>query len=350
MKSYQIIDFGRPLRETVSADPAPSGHEVVVAVEASGVCHSDLHIWDGGYDLGHGKKLNLKDRGIPLPLTLGHETAGRVLRVGADVVGLEIGERVLVYPWIGCGECRVCREGLENLCMKPRSLGVYCDGGYSDEIVVPRARYCLPLGGLDPIAAAPYACSGVTAYSALKKFGDLPKDEPLLIIGAGGLGLMCVAILKALGGKGAVVVDIDASRRAAALEVGALAAIDGAAPDALKQVWAALGGPCWGAVDFVGAPQTAALGFDALAKGGKLVMVGLFGGAAPWSLPLVPMKAASIVGSYTGSLAELAELMDLARAGALPGIPIEVRPLDRATRALEDLKAGRVTGRIVLTP
>ncbi len=116
------------------------------------------------------------------------------------------------------------------------------------------------------------------------------------MIGAGGLGLMCVTILKAMGGKGAVMVDIDARRRAAALEAGALAAIDGAAPDALAQVSAALGGPCWAAIDLVGSPQTAALGFDSLAKGGKMVMVGLFGGAAPWSLPLIPMKAATIRG------------------------------------------------------
>ena len=174
---------------------------------------------------------------------------------------------VLVYPWIGCGVCRVCRDGYENLCMKPRCLGVHCDGGYSDQIVVPHSKYLLPLDGLDPVAVAPYACSGVTTYSALKKLGSVIKEEPVLVIGAGGLGLMCVTILKAMGGKGAVVVDIDEKRRAAALEAGALAVVDGAAPDALAQVNAALGGPCWAAIDLVGSPQTAALGFDSLAQG-----------------------------------------------------------------------------------
>jgi D-arabinose 1-dehydrogenase-like Zn-dependent alcohol dehydrogenase len=350
MKSYQVIDFGQPLRETELPDPSPTGHEIVVAVEAAGVCHSDLHIWEGSYDLGHGKKLMLKDRGIPLPLTMGHETAGKIVAIGAEVVDRKVGERVLVFPWIGCGLCRVCRDGFENLCAKPRSLGVYCDGGYATEIVVPHERHCIPIEGLDPIAIAPLACSGLTAYSALKKFGDILKEEPLLIIGAGGLGLTALSLLKAFGGKGAAVVDIDAGRREAALEAGALKAIDGDAPDALMQVLAALGGPCSGAIDFVGAPATAALGFDALAKGGKLVMVGLFGGAAPWSLPLVPMKAASIIGSYTGSLGELKELVDLARRGAFVGIPISKRPLGGATGALEDLKAGRVVGRVVLTP
>ena len=152
MKSYQVIDFGRPLRETELADPEPTGDEVVVEVKAAGVCHSDLHIWEGSYDLGHGKRLMLKDRGIPLPLTMGHETAGVIAKVGPNVTDRKIGESVLVYPWIGCGVCRVCREGNENLCMKPRCLGVHCDGGYADQIVVPHSKYLLPLDGLDPIA------------------------------------------------------------------------------------------------------------------------------------------------------------------------------------------------------
>jgi len=350
MRSYQVVDFGFPLREATAPDPAPSGHEVVVAVEACGVCHSDLHIWEGSYDLGGGKRLMLKDRGIPLPLTPGHEVAGVIVRVGPEVTDRKVGEKVLVYPWIGCGQCRVCREGRENLCMKPRCLGVHCDGGYASEMVVPHSRYLLPLDGLDAKIAAPYACSGLTSYSALKKFGATLKDEPLLVIGAGGLGLMTVTILRAMGGKGAVVVDIDAKRREAALAAGALAAVDGGAPDALAQVQQAFGGPVWAALDLVGSSQTGALGFDALAKGGKLVLVGLFGGATPWSMPLIPMKAATIEGSYTGNLRELAELLDLLRTGAIPPIPMGARPLAEATQTLEDLKAGRIVGRVVLTP
>jgi propanol-preferring alcohol dehydrogenase len=350
VKSYQIIDFGKPLKDTDLPDPQPTGHEVVVAVKAAGVCHSDLHIWEGSYDLGAGKRLMLKDRGIALPLTLGHETAGEIISVGDKVADRKVGEMVLVYPWIGCGVCRVCRSGHENLCMKPRCLGVHCDGGYSDQVVVPDSKYLLPLDGLDPVTVAPYACSGVTTYSALKKLGSVIEEEPVLVIGAGGLGLMCVTILKGMGGKGAVVVDISEERRRAALEAGALAVVDGGAPDALAQVNAALGGPCWAAIDLVGSPQTAALGFDSLAKGGKMILVGLFGGSAPWSLPLIPMKAAGIEGSYTGNLAETAELLDFVRSGAAPKIPMQTRPLSKATEALEDMKAGRIVGRVVLTP
>src|SRR4051794_27883700 len=191
----------------------------------------------------------LKDRGIPLPLTLGHETAGEIVRIGANVSDRRVGESVLIYPWIGCGVCRVCRDGHENHCMKPRCLGVHCDGGYADQIVVPHSRYLLPLDGLDPVAVAPYACSGVTTYSALKKFGDVIKDEFVLIIGAGGVGPMCVTILKAMGGRGAVVVDMDGRGRAAALAAGAVAAVDGAGADAVEQATAAPGGSSWAAVD-----------------------------------------------------------------------------------------------------
>lgn len=350
MHSYQVVQFGVPLESAQLPTPQPKGREVVIKVLAAGVCHSDLHIWEGSYDLGEGRKLLLKDRGINLPLTMGHETAGEIVAVGPDVKDRKVGEVCLAYPWIGCGECRVCREGFENLCMKPRCLGVHVDGGYSDHMLVPDSKYLLPLDGLDPVTVAPYACSGVTTYSALKKLGNLIKQEPILVIGAGGLGLMCLTILKAMGGKGAVVVDIDESRRAAALKAGALAAVDGKAADAGAQIAKALGGPCWGAIDLVGSTATAGLAFNALAKGGALIMVGLFGGSAPFPLPLIPMKAARIEGSYTGNLTELKELLDLVRTGAVPAIPIGKRHLEDATATLEDLRHGRIVGRVVMTP
>ena len=350
MKSYQLVEFGKPLSPVDVATPQPVGEEVLIEVRAAGVCHSDLHIWEGSYDLGGGKRLSLKDRGMRLPLTMGHETAGKIVAIGPDVKDRKVGEVCLVYPWIGCGECRVCRMGYENLCMKPRCLGVHCDGGYSDHLIIPKSKYLLPIGDLDPVALAPYACSGVTTYSALKKLGDLIKEEPIIVIGAGGLGLMCLSILKAMGGRGAIVIDIDQKRREAAIKAGALAAIDGAAPDAAAQITAAFGGPCWGAIDLVGSSATAELAFNALAKGGKLVMVGLFGGAAPWSLPLIPMKAATIEGSYTGNLAETQELLDLVREGKVPPIPIGRRPLSAATETIEDLRQGKIVGRVVLTP
>jgi alcohol dehydrogenase, propanol-preferring len=350
MKSYKVIEFGQPLQEVESPIPVATGSEVVLRVTAAGVCHSDLHIWEGGYDLGAGRRLLLKDRGIPLPLTMGHEVSGEIVAVGPDVTTRKVGESCVVYPWIGCGKCNACLEGQENLCMKPRCVGIHCDGGYAEYSMVPHERYLVPLGDSDPTAAAPFACSGLTTFAAVKKLGALIYREPVLVIGAGGLGLMCVGIIKALGGKGAVSVDIDPAKREAALHAGAIAAVDGAASDVLAQVTAALGGPCWGAIDLVGTPATTELAFNSLAKGGHMVLVGLFGGSAPWSLPLIPLKAAKIEGSYTGTLAEFIELIELVRDGKVVPPPINRRPFHDATAALEGLRDGHVIGRTVLAP
>jgi propanol-preferring alcohol dehydrogenase len=190
----------------------------------------------------------------------------------------------------------------------------------------------------------------VTTYSALKKLGGAIDEEPILLIGAGGLGLMALSILQGMGGVGAVVVDISESRRKAALAAGALDVIDGAAADVGAQIAAAFPTGCWMAIDLVGSPETSALAFNALSKGGKMIMIGLFGGLAPWSLPLIPMKATTIQGSYTGSLAELQELLDLAKRGLVAPIPIGRRPMREATQTLEDLHAGKIVGRAVMTP
>jgi alcohol dehydrogenase/propanol-preferring alcohol dehydrogenase len=355
MKSFQVAEFNAPLEEVDHATPQPEGTQVLIRVKAAGVCHSDLHIWEGGYDLGHGRKpLSLKDRGVSLPRTMGHETVGEVLAFGpgvrpADITHLTIGDVALVYPWLGCGRCATCLAGDENMCLRPASLGVYCDGGYADHMTVPHPRYLLNLRGLDPVTAAPYACSGVTTYSALKK---VEKDfaTPIVIFGAGGLGLMALSLLKAMGGKGAIVVDIDARKREAAEKAGALATVDSSAPDALAQLAVKAGEPIRAVVDLVGNAQTTQLGFDCLTKGGKLVIVGLFGGGAPWALPLIPIKALTIQGSYVGNLRETRELLDLVRARKIPPIPVTPMPLTKANEALVDLQKGRLVGRAVLTP
>ncbi len=350
MKSFRVTEFSGPLQEVDAPTPQPSGTQVLLKVKAAGVCHSDLHIWEGGYNLGHGRKpLSLKDRGVSLPLTMGHETVGEVVALGPDAKGVAVGEVRLVYPWLGCGKCPTCLRGEENMCLKPGSIGIYCDGGYADHLMVPHPRYLLDLKGLDPVTAAPYACSGVTTYSALKKV-EAFLGEPIVIFGAGGLGLMALSILKAMGGKGAIVVDIDARKREAAEQAGALATVDGAAPDALQQIMAKAGGPIRGVIDLVGNSQTTALGFDCLSKGGKLVLVGLFGGGATWPLPLIAIKAITIQGSYVGNLRETQELIDLVREKKIPPIPVTPRPLSEANAALTELQQGKLIGRAVLVP
>src|SRR6204780_694923 len=233
MRSYDIVEFGEPLKQVDQPNPEPAGTEVLLKTLATGVCHSDLHIWDGFYELGGGKRMMLKERGLATPITLGHEIAGEVVALGPEAAGVKPGDRRVIYPWIGCGTCAVCARGDEHLCNRPRSLGIQRPGGFADRVLVPHPRYLLPLGRLSPAEAAPYACSGLTTFSALRKVGEaVYRTQPILVIGAGGLGLMCLSLLKALGGYGAVVADIDPVKREAALQAGALAAIDAGATDA----------------------------------------------------------------------------------------------------------------------
>ena len=350
MQSYDVCECGVPLRKMERPTPQPSGTQVLLKIVAAGVCHSDLHIWDGYYELGGGKQLRLSERGVKLPLTMGHENVGEVVAVGPDVRGVSVGARRLAYPWIGCGDCMVCRRGDENLCATPASLGIYTSGGYADYMLVPHPRHLFDIGELPAQRAAPLACSGLTAFSALKKVSDVIKEQPVVIIGAGGVGLMCLALHQAMGGKSAIVVDIDASKRDAATQAGAAAVIDGAAPDVVQQIIAHTGRGAWAVIDFVGSSGTVEIGVRSLIKGGKLVIVGLFGGDVTIPTPHFPMRAMTLQGSYVGSLTEMKELLDLVQDKGLPPFPISMRPLAEVNAALDELRAGKVIGRVVLMP
>ena len=350
MRSFQVCRCGEPLQMVERATPQPTGTQVLLKVIAAGVCHSDLHIWDGYYDLGAGKKLDLLGRGIKLPLTMGHENVGEVVAVGPDAKGVKMGARMLAHPWIGCGECAICKTGEEQLCKTPRNLGVFSDGGYSDFVMLPHPRYLFDIGDLDPARAAPLACSGITTFGALKKAGAIIKDEPLVIIGAGGLGLMCLALNTMMDNKPAIVVDIDPVKRDAAMKAGALAVVDGGAADAVQQIIKLTNGGAWAVIDYVGASKTVQLGVDSITKGGRVIVVGLFGGDITVSTPFFPLRAMAIQGSYVGSLPEMKELLDLVRAKGLPPVPLKTRRLEEVGGVLDELRAGKVVGRVVLTP
>ena len=352
MRAMQIIEWGKPLELREYPDPEPKGEEVLLRVEAAGVCHSDVHIWDGYFDMGEGRQISLESRGVHLPFTMGHEIAGEVVALGPQTSGINVGDKVVVYPWIGCGECAVCRKGEELLCNKPRTLGTRRAGGYATHVIVPHSRYLLPHHSVPQALAATYTCSGITAFSALKKTREhLDTDDHLVIIGAGGVGGSAVHIAPAAVAGNVIVVDIDAQKRAQARQMGAVATIDNAAPDAVKQVMAATEGGAAAAIDFVGSPKTMEFGISVLRKGGKLVMVGLYGGACPVSTVLFPFKMMTIEGSYVGTLDDLRELIALAQSGKVPPIPLEMRPADQASSALSDLKSGgKVRGRVVLQP
>jgi alcohol dehydrogenase/propanol-preferring alcohol dehydrogenase len=313
-----------------------------------GVCHSDLHIWEGRYDLGGGKFMSLKDRGVVLPLAMGHEIVGRVVKLGPEATGVKIGDLRIVYPWVGCGKCAQCLSDNDNMCLQGRSLGVYQNGGYGTHVIAPHPRHLVDPGTLDPAIAATYACSGITVYSAIRKLLPIAPSEPIVLIGAGGLGLNAIAILKALKHENIVVVDTSAAKREGALAAGATQAVDGSGEGVAARIIAACGGPVLGVIDLVNGSGSARAAFDALRKGGKLVQVGLFGGELSIALPLMPIKALTVQGSYVGSVIELRELVALAQSGGISALPVTLVPQSQANDALMRLRDGKVTGRIVL--
>ena len=350
MRAMQIVEFGKPLELREYPTPEPSGKEILVRVTACGVCHSDLHLWSGAFDLGGGEVLRLADRGMKLPFTMGHEPLGTVESLGPEADGVEIGKSYIVYPWIGCGDCEVCRRGDELLCLAPRVIGTRVDGGYADYVIVPDAKYLIDYTGVPENLACTYACSGLTAYSALCKVGELGAEDFVMTIGAGGVGLSAVHIGAAVTPAKIITADIDGTKRAAARQIGAHNTIDNSEPDAVRKVLEMTGGGAAATIDFVGRPETARFGVDCLRKGGRQVQVGLYGEKAQIPLPFFPLKMLSMIGSYVGSLDEMHELMALVKDGRVPPIPVEARPLEAVNSALDDLAAGHVLGRVVVRP
>ncbi len=348
MHALALCECGQPLRHIERPTPDPVGTEVLLEVMYCGVCHTDIHLWEGYYDLGQGRRLTIQDRGIELPLTLGHEIIGRVVKCGPDAVGAAAGDVRIVYPWIGCGDCPACSVGDEHMCTRMQSLGIFRNGGYGSHVVVPAPRYLVDPGRVPLPLAATLACSGVTVYAAVAKIMPLRPDEPVVVTGAGGLGLTGIGLLKAMGHRNIVAVEISPEKRQAALDVGALHAIDGAGDDVTSKILAVSNGPVRAILDFVNGPKTAAFSWDALAKGGKLIQVGLFGGEATMPLTMMVMKALTVQGSYIGSITELRDLIALVEGEVLEILPIEEVPQEDAYDALMRLRSGKVNGRLVL--
>src|ERR671917_639893 len=279
MKSARIVKPNEPLEVQELETPKPKGSQVLIKVESSGVCHSDIHLWEGGYEGLEGQFLKTTDRGVKYPLTPGHEIAGTVDSFGEEAEGFTKNERVLVYPWIGEGRCPACRIGEENLCDKPRSLGVYTDGGYAEYVLVPSYRYLVKLGDeLDTDASATLSCSALTAYGAVKN-GNLTPNDNVVIVGTGGLGLMAIQLAKAITGSRIIALDRDDEKLKAAKENGADDIINSTKEDAVKAVMELterMGADA--VIDFVNASSTVEVDMNFLRRRAKLVLVGLFGG------------------------------------------------------------------------
>lgn len=349
MQRQSLTAYAKPLEGTEAPTPVPQGSEVLLRVSHCGVCHSDLHLQDGYFDLGGGNKLDVQ-AGRKLPFTLGHEIAGVVEAVGPDAKGVAVGSRFAAYPWIGCGKCGLCARGDEHLCNAPRALGITVDGGYATHCMVPHPRYLLDVTGIDPAIAGALMCSGLTGYSAVKKAVGFQRSGPILIVGLGGVGMMGLQFARAMSDGPVFAADIDASKREAALKQGAQEVFDPADAGSRKAIAKATGGGAGAAVDFAGSDKSLAFAQGVVAKGGAAIVVGLIGGSFTLPVPMFPLRALTIMGSYVGSPSEATEMLALVKAGKVAPIPVETRKLAQTNSALDDLRAGRVVGRVVITP
>ncbi|TPW31569.1 zinc-binding dehydrogenase [Martelella alba] len=350
-KSYQLRCYGTEPEPVTHELRMPEGRELVLEVEFAGVCHSDVYIMEGYQDLGDGERIDFAESSMPIPLTMGHEIVGRVVAAGPDADPSLIGARRLVYPWIGCGRCRSCRAGFENHCETPGTLGIFAQGGYARHVIVPEGRYLVDIGGIDPAWASTLACSGLTVFSALRQLMPVKPESSIAIIGAGGLGLMAVAVAKALGLEKIIVCDVSDDRLTVAQELGASAVVNTQdAVDVSATLREASEDSLYGVLDTVGLPATMNLAIDSVMKGAKIVLIGLQGGRIPLPLPTLPFKALSLIGTYTGSLGELEALVALAREGRLEAMPVWRREMSCLCDSLTRLKQRQVVGRIVLSP
>lgn len=343
MKAYRMAAWGQPPELVEVPVPEPGPGEVLLRVEGSGVCHSDLHVMDwppGALDW-------------ELPFTLGHETTGRVEAIGAGVTEVAPGDPVAVYgPW-GCGHCPRCRRGAENYCERARETGgagggLGRNGGMAEHLLVPSPRLLVPLGDLDPVEAAPLGDAALTPYHAIKRsLGLLVPGSTAVVVGIGGLGHMAIQILRSLAPSRVVAVDVDEAKLALARELGAHDAVR--TPDAVEAVGDLTGGRGADLVlDLVGNDDTMALGARIGRPLGHLTLVGLAMGTLPVSFFTLPYEC-SLATTYWGSLPELVEVIELARSGGIRA-HVERFALDRVHEAYDRMRNGQLRGRAVIVP
>jgi D-arabinose 1-dehydrogenase-like Zn-dependent alcohol dehydrogenase len=348
--SYDLIEWGKPFEKRKNTLPEPKGAEVLVRVTAAGLCHSDLHVQKGYMDLGEEGRLTFAERGAQLPMTFGHEVAGIVEAVGPEANSVKLGQQVLVFPWIGCGECEACQEDRESDCMAMRIIGLKQKGGFATHCLVEHEKFLVDIEGLDAADVVPHSCSGITVYNALEKMGPLRKGEWMAIMGCGGLGMNAISIARAMGFDNVIAVDIDDAKLDAARDMGATKVMNSQRDDAVSELQKLADGRLMGVLDTFGGASTGRIAVRALSKAGRYLLVGQAGGDFKMPQVWLPQKAMTVRGSHVGNSPQLHALIDMVRAGKIKQMPIERRPLSEINQAVEDLEGGRVTGRIVFQP
>ena len=220
MDVWALVAHEKPLEKIRVPIPTPTGTQILIRVTHCGVCHSDLHFQDGYYQLTPDKRFYVSDRGATLPRGLGHEILGVVESYGEEAKNVKEGDKRVVFPWIGCGNCWRCEREEDTLCANQRSLGVYEDGGFAEYVLVRDEKYLVDYGDVDPSVACTFGCSGITTLNAVEKVMPLPKEQAVVLIGAGGLGLAAISMLKAFGHGNIVSVDVRDDQLAAADKAG----------------------------------------------------------------------------------------------------------------------------------
>jgi len=338
MRAAVLRDFKAPLTMEEVERPKPGADEVLIEVDACGVCHSDLHVADGDWP----QMVPITKR----PLILGHEIVGNVVEKGENVAELAIGDRVGV-PWLywSCGACEFCREGNENLCVQQKITGVSVDGGYAEFVKAPASHALKIPEGLASVEAAPLFCAGVTVYRALKH-ASIKRGERVAVFGIGGLGHLGVQMACGLGAQ-VLAFDVSEEKLAQAKSLGADRVFNAASKDAVKEV-RRLGG-VHAALVTSAAKAAYDQAFSCLRPTGTLLVVGL--PAEPVCFPAIMMasKEVRIHASAVGTREDLKELLGLAAAGRVR-CQTSTRALGDANAAMDNLRRGRVEGRLVLTP
>jgi alcohol dehydrogenase, propanol-preferring len=343
--AFRFTAWGIPPQLVDLEVPVPQGTEVLIQVEAAGICHSDLHVLDA--EAGR--------LPYPVPFTLGHEVAGHVVALGPSATGIQIGERFAVYgPW-GCGQCGRCAAGHDNYCDRRGELtwsgaGLGRDGGMAGHMLVPDPRHLVPIGDLDAAQAAPLTDAGLTPYHAIAGLsGKLGQGTTVAVIGVGGLGHLAIQILRAITSSRVLAVDI----REEALELAHRSGADLTTlkkPDTSTVLRADTGGSGVDAVlDFVGSDATLALAARSLRAGGDLVLLGSGAGQLTITKPGPLPQGASLSLPFWGTRPELHEVIALAQAGSLH-VETELFALSAAHDAFERLRTGQIRGRAVLAP
>jgi propanol-preferring alcohol dehydrogenase len=336
MKAAVLQELKKPLAFEQIERPKPGEGEVLIQVEACGVCHSDLHIVDGDWKQFGGI--------TKIPLVPGHEVAGRVVEVGNGVRDLKPGDRVGV-PWIywTCGECEFCREGNENLCSRQKITGLTVDGGYAEFIKAPASHATRIPGAISSSQAAPLFCAGVTVYRAIKQ-AQVVAGQRLAVFGVGGLGHLAIQIAKHLGAE-VTAIDVADDKLALAASLGAARTLNAASANAVKEL-RRIGGVHVALVTS-GAKAAYDTAFPCLRPTGRLLVVGL-----PPEISFAPIMMAAgevrIQASAVGTRQDLTEVLAMAAAGKLH-CQVATRPLADANAVLDEMRSGKIAGRVVLT-